>query len=121
MGRICLSGLVAASEIDLKHLLRELKISPRTWNNWLWGISEPTKEQRERMAVLLGCPVSFVDAAISHNRESWKAQQMYVAVPIAAPQAGKGPCRNALMEILLEIAISALTAVFVTLKLQGRL
>ena len=117
----CLSQLLKESGQDLRIILRAIGVSRKTWNDWLWGVSEPTEEQRKILAEWLFCSADLIDAAIARNSASWNSQQKPLLVPVDENAIEK--CRDHLSatEVIIQIIVSVVTSVIVTLQLLGEL
>lgn len=120
-GELCLSALLEASGNDLSCILRALGISRKTWNDWLWGISEPSKDQRDMLARWLNCSVCLIDAAVARNRESFMLHMEPLVIVSDKPDDKQPVSRTSIVEIVIQIIVSVLSSVVITLKILGRL
>lgn len=118
---LCLSALLESSGNDLKSILIALGISRKTWNDWLWGISEPSEDQRNMLARWLNCSVCLIDAAVARNRKSWMLHMEPLVIVSDEPNDKRSGSRTSIVEIIIQIIVSVLTSIVVTLKILGRL
>lgn len=115
---ICLSSLVRASGKSEKNVIRELGIDRKTWESWLLGEAMPSDEQQNRLAELLCCPVKVINAAVARNRRRRLEYEAKFILLIPDQCKESSPCESG-ASLLVEIIVSALTAVITTLLLLG--
>ena len=118
---IRLSVLAEKSGIPFKKMLHEVGINRKTWENWLWGITAPNPAQRDKLAELLNCSVADINEAVAHNRERWIRQHQTLVVTADDPKEKRNASSLNAAEILVQIIVSVVTSVLVTLWLSGKL
>lgn len=117
---LCLSALVDASGNDLKVILHALGVNRKTWNDWLWGISEPSKNQREMLARWLNCSAVAIDVAVARNRASWERCRLWLSADNTLRDEKSGICR-VIAGTIIRVVLSVATSVVTTLALLGKL
>ena len=114
---LCLSSLLGWAGVTEKKVIHTLGIDKKTWEQWLFGMSEPDELQREQLARLLHCPISAIHRAVARNRARWVDSQFKDDAPVQVnrryfPQW---------WEILVQVIVSIVTTVIVNLIISGKL
>ena len=108
---IPLSTLLLRSGIPDKQIIRELGIDRKTLKNWIDGKSVPNEEQRFRLARMLNCSVTSINAAVGRSRKKWLDYQERLST--------QTDMHITHTEIIVSIIAGALSSLITTLALLG--